>query len=127
MNRRHVRSSGQALVETAIALPVLMAMVWAVFGFGRLYTAQLSITNAAREGARLGAMGANPPAIAQAVETYLTSANITEQPQVSVTGAGGQSGAPLTVNLTVPMTDPLPIPGLPPVVPLSATAVMRLE
>ena len=124
---RHVRSAGQALVETAIALPVLMAMVCAVFGFGHLYTAQLSITNAAREGARLGALGANPPAIAQAIETYLTAANVTAQPQVAVNGAGGPSGSALTVDLTVPVSNPLPIPGLPTIVPLSAKAVMRIE
>lgn len=124
---RRAKSTGQALVETAVALPLLYAMVWAVFGFGRLYTAQLAITNATREGARIGALGSNPPAIAQAVRNYLSAAAVQGDPAVNVTGAGGQSGSPVKVAVTVPITNPLPIPGLPASVPLSATAVMRIE
>ncbi|MBU6429414.1 MAG: pilus assembly protein [Cyanobacteria bacterium REEB65] len=120
-------AGGQALVETAISIPLLLAMVWAVFGFGRLYTAQLAITNATREGARLGSLGQSPPAIGQAVASYLTGAAVTVPPQVAVTGAGGQAGSPLTVAVMVPVPNPVSIPGLPAVVDLSATATMQVE
>ena len=118
---------GQAVVETALVMPVLLAMIWAVFGFGRMYTAQLAITNAAREGARLGALGNNPPSIVQAVQHYLTGAQVPGTPEVNVAGAGGPSGSAVTVALTVPVSNPVPVPGLPALVDLSASATMRIE
>lgn len=51
--RRHGR--GQALVELAIVLPILLVIVGAAVDLGRLFQAQVSIENAAREGAFFGA------------------------------------------------------------------------
>ena len=121
------RQRGQALIETALAVPVLLAMVWGVMGFGRLYTAQLAITNASREGARLGALGKTPVRIEDSVRQYLEGAAITEDVRVAVQGAGGQSGGLVKVAITVPVSNPVPVPGLPSSIPLSATTVMRIE
>ena len=51
--RRHIdnRSRGQALVELALILPVFMLFFATVLDFGRIAAAQISVQNAAREGA----------------------------------------------------------------------------
>ncbi len=51
--RRHraTRSRGQSLVEFALILPLLMVLFATTLDLGRLALSQLSITNAAREGA----------------------------------------------------------------------------
>jgi hypothetical protein len=45
---------GQSLVEMAMVLPVLAFLTFGLLDFGRAYYYQVSITNAAREGARVG-------------------------------------------------------------------------
>jgi Flp pilus assembly protein TadG len=46
--------AGQSLVEMAMVLPVLVFLTFGLLDFGRAYYFQVSITNAAREGARVG-------------------------------------------------------------------------
>lgn len=49
---RH-RSRGQALVETALVLPIFLLVMVALFDFGRAVFSYNTLTNAAREGARM--------------------------------------------------------------------------
>lgn len=51
---RRGRSRGQTLAEFALVLPVLIVMLMGIFDLGRAIFAYNAITNAAREGARLG-------------------------------------------------------------------------
>jgi hypothetical protein len=53
MLHRRKRSRGQALVEFALALPVLLVIFMGLFDFGRAVFAYNSLSNAAREGARV--------------------------------------------------------------------------
>ncbi len=46
--------AGQSLVEMAMVLPVLAFLTFGLLDFGRAYYFQVSVTNAAREGARVG-------------------------------------------------------------------------
>ena len=46
------RRAAQSLVETALILPVLTFLSFGLLDFGRAYYFQVSVTNAAREGAR---------------------------------------------------------------------------
>jgi Flp pilus assembly protein TadG len=48
------RRAGQSMVEMAMVLPVLALLTFGLLDFGRAYYFQVSITNAAREGARVG-------------------------------------------------------------------------
>ena len=48
---------GQSVVEFALILPVLFTLAMILFDFGRVVSTQNEITNAAREGARLGSVG----------------------------------------------------------------------
>jgi Flp pilus assembly protein TadG len=47
---------GQALVETALVLPLLLLVAVGIFEFGRAYQTYQVLTNAAREGARLAVL-----------------------------------------------------------------------
>ena len=49
--RRRSRSRGQSIVELALILPVLMLLVASTLDLGRMFYSQVTITNAAREGA----------------------------------------------------------------------------
>ena len=49
------RSRGQALVELALVTPVLMVLLLGAVDLGRLFYAQITVTNAAREGAMMAA------------------------------------------------------------------------
>ena len=51
------RDDGAAAVEMAIVLPLLMVLVFGIIDFGRMLNAQMTVTAAAREGARWAAIG----------------------------------------------------------------------
>lgn len=51
---RRSRSRGQTLAEFALVIPILIVMLMGIFDLGRAVFAYNAITNAAREGARLG-------------------------------------------------------------------------
>ena len=47
---------GQAMVEMALVLPILLVLVGGIMDFGWLFYNQLALNNAAREGARYAAI-----------------------------------------------------------------------
>ena len=49
---RPERSRGAAAVEFALVLPILVALLFGIIEFGRIYNAKLTLANAAREAAR---------------------------------------------------------------------------
>ena len=54
---------GQALVETALVLPILLLVIVALFDLGRATFAYNTLTNAAREGARMAIVNQDKPTI----------------------------------------------------------------
>lgn len=58
---------GQALVEFAFVMPLLLIVLFLMVDFGVGFARWIAITNATREGARLAAVGADPAAITQKV------------------------------------------------------------
>lgn len=60
--RRKERDSGAVAVEFALILPVFLLLVFAVIDFGRMMNIQITLTEAAREGARTGAVTRSGPA-----------------------------------------------------------------
>jgi Flp pilus assembly protein TadG len=125
--------SGASAVEFAILLPLLMMILFGIIEFGLALYQQAVLTNASREGARLGIVQ-SIPAITTAqidttIDTYLTSAGITPGNVSRVIVAGGVTGTPVSVALTLPYTF-MVLPGLTSVAPtinLSAQTVMRHE
>ena len=57
MKRHAQRDRGAAAVEFALLLPVLLLLVFGLIDFGRGLNAQVTLTQAAREGARADALG----------------------------------------------------------------------
>jgi Flp pilus assembly protein TadG len=55
--RRARREDGQALVELALAMPVLLLLIMAIIQFGLMFSTYTNLTDAARTGARELALG----------------------------------------------------------------------
>ncbi len=98
MNRRwpgrDARDRGAAAVEFALLLPMLLLLVCGIVDFGRALNAQITLTQAAREGARLAALSeANVVSRTQTAATGLSP--------VTVTVTACPSGSGPTANATV--------------------------
>lgn len=52
---------GQALVEVALVLPIVIMLLYGIFVFGYIYASQLNLNNAVREGARTAAVTVPDP------------------------------------------------------------------
>jgi Flp pilus assembly protein TadG len=63
------KSRGQAMVEMAMALPVLALLLLAAADFGRLYYANIEVANAARAGAQYGSQSVITAADFSGMET----------------------------------------------------------
>lgn len=73
---------GQALVELALVIPLIMTLLLGIVEFGRIYTAQLTLNNAVRAGARAASVGDDDVSINNQVTNIcltnsLTSAELT--------------------------------------------------
>lgn len=87
MNAR--RKRGQALVEFALILPIFLLILLAVFDLGRAVFAYNSVTNAAREGARLAIVNQTTASI---TAKATSSASIAETAAPNVTVGFYESG-----------------------------------
>ena len=54
--KKHQSERGAVAVEMAIVLPLLLMLLIGIIEFGRIYTIQISLSQAAREGARYAAV-----------------------------------------------------------------------
>lgn len=124
---RRARERGQAVIETALVLPVIFAMILGVFSLGSLFSTQLIVTNASREGARMGALGRPESRVRDTVKAYLVQAGLKETPQIAITTVKSADGDAMNVNVTYPVKLLFPIPGVSNPVMLNAVSVMRIE
>ncbi|MCJ7717026.1 MAG: pilus assembly protein [Anaerolineales bacterium] len=60
VKHRTQKSIGQALVEFAFVLPILLLLMVAIIDFGIVFYTQMAVSNAAWEGARAGATIIDP-------------------------------------------------------------------
>jgi Flp pilus assembly protein TadG len=99
---------GQALLETALILPLILLVSVSIFEFGRAYQTLQVLTNAAREGARVAVLPSSTPSDVQSrVTAYLqagqlaNSGNATVSVDQNVTisiGATAAAASVVTVN-----------------------------
>lgn len=68
---------GAAAVEFAILLPVLLMLVFGTIEFGRAYNAQITLTNAARDGVRVMAINNDPAGARIAAKNAAASVSTT--------------------------------------------------
>ena len=73
---------GAAAIEFALVLPILLILILGIFEFGRVFSIQVSLSNAAREGARVMAI--------QDDQTAARSAAIAAAPGVTPAIGSGQ-------------------------------------
>ena len=102
-----VRSArGAELVEFAFILPVLLLVVAGIIDFGFLFQRYESLTNAAREGARVGILpGYQAADVINRVNQFATAAGLPQTPTTTVTyptvDPGGGRPTYVTVNVMV--------------------------
>ncbi|TDW66655.1 TadE/TadG family type IV pilus assembly protein [Kribbella pratensis] len=95
---------GAAAVEFALLLPLLLLVVMGIVDFGRMLNAQETLTNAAREGARLVALGQpNVASRTQAAATGLSPVGVAIQSSCP-TGAGPGSNGGVQTSYTFQFT-----------------------
>ncbi len=103
------REGGQALVEFALVLPILMMVVLGIIQFGILFNNYMTLTDAVRAGARQAAVSRTLPdpvgaATGRVVESAggldgFTAANVTVTPGNASTWT---QGGDVTVEATYP-------------------------
>jgi Flp pilus assembly protein TadG len=85
MMKRLRSQRGNALIETAITLPILLLVSVSIFEFGRAYQTWEVMTNAAREGARIAVLdGTTDSDIRARVNQYLGIGGLTAQPDGNI-------------------------------------------
>ena len=129
---------GAELIEFAIVLPILLLLIAGIVDFGMMFRTYEAVTNAAREGARVGVLPGYAPADVQTrVNAYLGAAGLAGPRVVTVvnvpvaTAAGTFTARSVSVNYTYQFVI---LGGIAPLfggsfgtLPLQAVSVMRTE
>jgi Flp pilus assembly protein TadG len=116
---------GQATVEAALVLPLVVLLLLAVIQVGLLVRAEVLVTHAAREAARAAAVDPDPGAAANAAALATTLGP--DRLTVHVHGRGGPgSRVQVDVEYRAPTDVPL-VGGLLGDITLHASATMRVE
>jgi len=119
------REGGQASVEAALVLPLVITMLLAVVQVGLVVRAEVLVTHAAREAARAAAVNADPQAAVSAAKLATTLDG--ERMTVAVRGRDGP-GSRVQVEVTYSLPTDVPLVGsLLGDVTLHAAATMRVE
>jgi Flp pilus assembly protein TadG len=101
--RRLCGQRGQALIETALTLPIVLVISISIFEFGRALQVWQLLTNAAREGARVAVLpGATPDGIKERVLQYMAAGGLQNRDanQISVMSDAeiSMSGNPVSAS-----------------------------
>lgn len=109
-SRRKARQRGAAAVEFALVLPFLLMVVLGAIDWGWYFFVREVVTNAAREGARAGAVttAANPTQAAEDVaRAYITNLGLSQPPAVAVNLTSSTVGATAVTTMNVTVTYPV--------------------
>ena len=129
VKRMRKSEAGQAMVEMALVLPILLILVGGIIDFGWLFYNQLALTNAAREGARYAAIHYHISS-----DWKNESVTLMQSTYVGVNSASAQVFEPELSQIRATMTADVPIlTGVASTIlgddsmTLTGTCVMRLE
>ena len=119
---RRLRSErGQATVELALVLPLVVACLLAMIQVGLVVRDQIAVEHAAREAARAASVERDPAAATRAARRVLAHADVHVGPRPAL-------GQPIVVEVTYHVRTDLPLVGAwMPDPDLHARAVMRVE
>jgi Flp pilus assembly protein TadG len=125
------RTAGQSFVEFALILPVFLILVMGILDMARAFSALQMVTNAAREGARVGVMPTSVSSVViDAVDNYLAAGGQTGCATTgSNWGAAGDTGdsTSVTVSCNFATLTGTIIPVWTGILTLTRTANMRHE
>lgn len=124
------KEDGQAMVELALILPVLLLLLLGIIEFGRIFNTYLTVSHASREGARVAALGQSDSQIktvvakrAMNLDSEKLTVDITPEYSVRTRGTAVQ----VEVDYSLPLIVPLPSSLLSNPFPVSARTIMREE
>jgi len=141
LRRIRETEAGQSLVEFAMVLPLFLLLLFALVDFGRAFYSWMVITNAAREGARAGAVQKDWPAMQTAIYDSMCNpypgncAVDTTKMTLTQTGVNGARGTQVTVQIAYAFTYATPLGNIVALLgggslatpTISAYSAMRLE
>jgi len=124
------KEEGQALVEFALVLPILLIVLLGIVVIGQIFFSYMIIQSASRDGARYGSVGATETEINQAINDKtktLTQGNLTVTiyPEQNLRKRGEQ--IKVSIDYNVPLYTPMWKNILPNPFPISVETVMRIE
>ena len=141
LRRIRATETGQSLVEFAMVLPLFLVLLFALVDFGRAFYSWMVITNAAREGARAGAVQKDWPTMQTAIydsmcNPYPGSCGVdTTKLTLTPLGVNGARGSQVSVSINYAFTYVTPLGNMIALVgggslatpTITAYAAMRLE
>ena len=104
--RFRATETGQSLVEFAMVLPLFLVLLFSLVDFGRAFYSWMIITNAAREGARAGAVQKDWSTMQTAIydsmcNPYPGNCSLdTTQMTLSPLGVNGARGSQVSVSIS---------------------------
>ena len=106
--RRRRPDSGEALVEMALVLPILLVLSLGMLDFGRAFHAKSILDQAAREGARVAVVTVplNAGPAQTTVANVLTAAGMTGGPAATVSAVDGNHMVTVTVTYNFQFVTP---------------------
>lgn len=130
LKRLYKKKEGQAMVELALILPVLLLLLFGCIEFGSIFGAYLMVNNLARDGARYGVVGHTDAQITALVfnnKAWLDESKL--EVDISPSYASRKKGDALhvMVNYEVELFTPGIINMLPNPLPVVGECIMRME
>jgi Flp pilus assembly protein TadG len=130
VSSRLQRANGQAFVEFALVLPVLVMLLMGILQFGLAFHNYLSITDATRVGARAAAVKRTAGACTAATTAIQNTVSAKQWSTISsritcTTPDGTDTGDPVKLTVTYPYS--IGLPGFSASGDLTASATERLE
>lgn len=115
--KRMKNETGQAVVELAITLPLLIVILCGIIDYGWIITNQNAVDHSAREGARFAIVNSSGSGAAQAIESYaisLAPASMRDSMSANVTftNASDRRAGDVIVEVSAEVTVLTPIAGI---------------
>jgi Flp pilus assembly protein TadG len=99
---------GAVAVEFALLLPLLLLILFGIVDFGRALNAQITLTQAAREGVRLASLGYSASAVTTRTQSAAVGlSNVTVTVTTCATGAGAGVDAVVKASYTFTFVTPV--------------------
>jgi Flp pilus assembly protein TadG len=105
LRRMATSRDGSVILETALMISILLMLMFGIIDLGRALFTENLLVSAAREGARNGAIGANPPDVNAVKDTVInrfrTSLGNTQLTRANVTVTPIPVGGPTYTSIRV--------------------------